>query len=128
MAMYTYVGIVFEELAADDISYKIRLRHEVGFENSWNTDFLGPNFEAPGPRIANKYVGYCNHCFFNLWLLPSHLSPPPLPLPLLPPLPPSSYLSEGFLHLQQLVGAAIIEWKSGEDMNISVSVRVCKNA
>ena len=37
---------------------------------------------------------------------------------------PPSYLIEGFLQLQKLVGAAIIEWKSGKRMGVSVSVRV----
>lgn len=36
-----------------------------------------------------------------------------------------SYLSEGFLHLQQLVGQAIIQWKAGIPLEpIDVSVRV----
>lgn len=53
-------GIVFEELAGNDISYKIRLRHEVGNQDSWETDEVGPTFESPGPRISNRLV-YCKY-------------------------------------------------------------------
>lgn len=81
-------GIVFEELEGNDISYKLRLRHEVGQQNSWNTDLVGPAFEIPGPRVRN------------------------------------SYLSEGFLQLQQLVSQSIIEWKAGGISDpIEVSMR-----
>lgn len=39
--------------------------------------------------------------------------------------PHCSYLSEGFLHLQQLVSESIIEWKAGDAYEpIDVSVRV----
>ena len=106
---WPFVGIVFEELQANDISYKIRLRHEVGFTNSWDTDVLGPNFDAAGPRIDNKCVCAIFHFQYLMYFPSSHLS---------------SYLSEGFLHLQKLVGAAIIEWRSMERMGVSVSVRV----
>lgn len=81
-------GIVFEELTGNDLSYKIRLRHEVGQQDSWRTDLVGPRFTFPGPRIANDY------------------------------------LSEGFLHLQQLVGESIIQWKAPDLVEpIAVSVR-----
>jgi hypothetical protein len=49
---------VFEQLDGNDISYKIRLRHEVAV-GSWNTDIAGPRFVADGPRISNEYVPNC---------------------------------------------------------------------
>ncbi len=54
LAWNTHPGIVFENLDGNDLSYKIRLRHEVGNADSWNTDLAGPNFELPGPRIPNR--------------------------------------------------------------------------
>ena len=44
------LGIVFEQLSGNDLSYKIRLHHEVGSQNTWDTDRVGPEFEIPGPR------------------------------------------------------------------------------
>lgn len=46
-------GIVFEGLNGTALSYKIRLRHEVGGADSWRTDLAAPAFELPGPRIQN---------------------------------------------------------------------------
>ena len=41
---------------------------------------------------------------------------------------PSSYLEEGFLHLQNIVSQSIVEWKSGQLLNVSVAMRVqCNN-
>ncbi len=54
--IFLFVGIVFNNLSGNDLSYTIRLRHEVGNDNSWETAQSGPNFELPGPRIANSYV------------------------------------------------------------------------
>ncbi len=44
----------------------------------------------------------------------------------------SSYLSEGFLHLQKAVGEAIIEWKMTQlsktlNTDFNMEVRVCKS-
>lgn len=49
-----------------------------------------------------------------------------------PSVPPSRYLAEGFLHLQKLVGEAIVQWKAMEGgisyQTIDVSVRVGQHA
>ena len=50
MTFRNYLGIVFEQLSGNDLSYKIRLRHEVGSQNTWDTDRVGPAFQLPGPR------------------------------------------------------------------------------
>lgn len=47
---------MFDELDGNEISYRIRLRHEVGNQDSWNTEIAGPRFEPPGPRISNECV------------------------------------------------------------------------
>ena len=36
----------------------------------------------------------------------------------------SSYLAEGFLHLQNVIGQAIIENKTGQTLNLDVTVEV----
>ena len=36
----------------------------------------------------------------------------------------SFYFSEGFLHLQNVVGQSIVEWVTGEQQDITVAVRV----
>ena len=55
-------GIVFDDLDGSDgsLEYTLRLRHEVGEEQTWNTDRTGPQFERLGPRIDNKSVNNCN--------------------------------------------------------------------
>ena len=52
-------GIVFEEIEGNGLSYKIRLRHEVGELGSWMTDLVGPRVVLPGPRIQNEWVVAC---------------------------------------------------------------------
>jgi ATP-binding cassette subfamily A (ABC1) protein 3 len=92
-------GIVFDDLDDGDgtLEYTLRLRHEVGEDDSWETRQAGPNFQLPGPRIENNF-----------------------------------YLSEGFVHLESIVGEAIIRLIANPDMtdcdgdlqhNISVSMR-----
>ena len=48
-------GVVFQNLGPN-VEYTIRLRHEVGAQNSWFTDISGPSFELPGARVNPKYV------------------------------------------------------------------------
>ena len=48
------VGIVFNNLENNDLEYTLRLRHEVGEDQSWETRDATPNFQTPGPRISNK--------------------------------------------------------------------------
>ena len=36
----------------------------------------------------------------------------------------SSYLAEGFLHLQNVIGQAIVEKKTGQTLNLDVTVEV----
>ena len=52
-----FVGIVFDLSDQLNIKFTLRLRHEVGERDSWLTRMTSPNFEAPGPRISDKYVG-----------------------------------------------------------------------
>ena len=47
------VGIVFNNLGPN-VDYTIRLRHEVGQQNTWFTDEAGPTFEQPGARVNPK--------------------------------------------------------------------------
>lgn len=46
-------GIVFGDLNGNELSYTIRLRHEVGPDNSWDTLLSAPEIELPGPRVSN---------------------------------------------------------------------------
>ena len=52
------LGIVFDDLDASDgrLEYTLRLRHEVGEDDSWETRDAGPRFQLPGPRITEKLV------------------------------------------------------------------------
>lgn len=36
----------------------------------------------------------------------------------------SLYLAEGFLHIQNLIGQAIVNWKSQNEVDVDVSIRV----
>jgi ATP-binding cassette subfamily A (ABC1) protein 3 len=74
-------GIVFNNLESDELEYTLRLRHEVGQDNSWETRDAAPNFQAPGPRITNNF-----------------------------------YFSEGFIHLESIVGEAIIRLMANPEM------------
>ena len=49
------VGVVFNNLGGN-VEYTIRLRHEVGFQNTWFTPVSGPSFEVPGARVIPKYM------------------------------------------------------------------------
>ena len=51
-------GIVFNDLDGSDneLEYTIRLRHEVGEDDSWETRDAGQTFQLPGPRITEKSV------------------------------------------------------------------------
>ena len=53
-----HVGIVFDDLddSDDTLEYTLRLRHEVGNDDSWETRQAGPPFQLPGPRIGDKSV------------------------------------------------------------------------
>lgn len=46
-------GIIFQNLGVN-VEYTIRLRHEVGSDNSWFTNLAGPGFELPGARVTPK--------------------------------------------------------------------------
>ncbi|CAI7993840.1 ATP-binding cassette sub-family A member 3, partial [Geodia barretti] len=94
-------GIVFNNVnrTKNDgrLEYTLRLRHEVGEDDSWETREAAPNFQLTGPRVRNNF-----------------------------------YLSEGFVHLQNVVGEAIIRLMANSDMTecegvlqpeISVSMR-----
>ena len=52
------LGIVFDDLDASDgrLEYTLRLRHEVGEDDSWETRDAAPPFQLPGPRITDKLV------------------------------------------------------------------------
>lgn len=39
-----------------DLEYTLRLRHEVGEDDSWETRDAGLNFQLPGPRVTEKSV------------------------------------------------------------------------
>jgi hypothetical protein len=91
-------GIVFDDLDSSDgtLEYTLRLRHEVGDDDSWETRRAGPRFQLPGPRVDQNF-----------------------------------YLSEGFVHLESIVGEAIIRLMVNPNMkgcegsldDISVSMR-----
>ena len=49
-------GIYFNDLEGNNLEYTLRLRHEAGEDNSWETRDAAPNFQAPGPRITDKLV------------------------------------------------------------------------
>ena len=46
-------GVVFQNLGSD-VEYTIRLRHEVGSQNTWFTDLSGPSFGPAGARVSPK--------------------------------------------------------------------------
>jgi ATP-binding cassette subfamily A (ABC1) protein 3 len=94
-------GIVFNNVNrtknGGQLEYTLRLRHEVGDDDSWETREAAPNFQLPGPRVTNNF-----------------------------------YFSEGFVHLQNVVGEAVIRLMANPDMTdcdgvlqpeISVSMR-----
>ena len=61
-----HVGIVFNQLEGDDLEYTLRLRHEVGVENSWQTREAASDLQPPGPRVSEKsvwpfHMGLCSH-------------------------------------------------------------------
>jgi len=45
---------VFGDFNGMEISYAIRLAHEVNPDNSWDTDRASPEIEFPGPRVTSK--------------------------------------------------------------------------
>ena len=49
------VGIVFNDLddSDDTLEYTLRLRHEVGFDDSWETRSAVSEFVLARPRIFN---------------------------------------------------------------------------
>ena len=50
------IGVVFESVNASSIKYTLRLRHEVGTDNSWETRRRGTTIQLPGSRVSPKYV------------------------------------------------------------------------
>ena len=52
----SHAGLVFDNLEGGDLAYTIRLRHEVGNADSWNTERAGGAFQLPGARVQNRYV------------------------------------------------------------------------
>ena len=48
------VGIVFNNLDGARVEYTLRLRHEVGSDNSWETANRGPSIQLPGSRVSPK--------------------------------------------------------------------------
>ena len=65
--LYSPKGIVFDQLDPinTDIQYTLRLRHEVGEDNTWHTDETTPPVELPGPRVDDKYVCFPLRNVFN---------------------------------------------------------------
>ena len=47
-------GIVFDNLDGNDLVYTLRLRHEVGEEDTWKTNENAFWFQHPGARVTNK--------------------------------------------------------------------------
>ena len=49
---------MFDDLddSDDTLEYTLRLRHEVGRDDTWETRQAGPLFQLPGPRIRDKSV------------------------------------------------------------------------
>ena len=122
------------------MEYTIRLRHDVGSSDSWDTRRAAAAFNLPGPRIEPKYGHLCvcvclcvqqdlgwfrMHSNVGIFILltcrssmlfnTAHILP-------------SLYLSEGFLHIQNLVGKAIVRWRAQVEgvpfPDVDVSVRV----
>ena len=54
----SFSGIVFDTIDTKELEYTIRLRHEVGEENSWYTEFTSVEFETGGPRVTEKYIHF----------------------------------------------------------------------
>ena len=50
------IGVIFNSLEGNRLSYTLRLPHEAGTANSWSTDETTPSFENPGPRSSNLYL------------------------------------------------------------------------
>ena len=46
-------GVIFQNLGSN-VEYTIRLRHEVGSQNTWFTDQSGPSFAPAGARVNPK--------------------------------------------------------------------------
>ena len=57
-SLFTLSGIVFNNVnrTKNDgrLEYTLRLRHEVGEDDSWETREAAPNFQLTGPRVRNK--------------------------------------------------------------------------
>ena len=49
-------GIVFDDLDDSDntLEYTLRLRHEVGIDDSWGTRRAAPRTISAGPRVSSK--------------------------------------------------------------------------
>ena len=117
-----FLGIVFDS----ELEYTLRLRHEVLYDSTWFTSRVGPLVTGElgesiswtaqlharqGARTAPKYVmhaaGICTTNYQGIYCYTC-----------------SFYLSEGFLHLQNAVGLAVIEETIGRTININISVEV----
>ena len=49
---------MFDNPDGFDIEYTLRLRHEVGEEDSWHTKEAAFYLQAPGARVTDMYVLY----------------------------------------------------------------------
>ena len=101
---------MFDNLDGTRVEYTLRLSHEVGSDNSWETANRGPSIQLPGSRVSPKWVTIA---FIHTFLAhtPSTIY--------------SFYLEEGFLHLQNAVGLSIIEKLANKTIDLQVSVEVC---
>ena len=107
-------GIVFHNYNGSDLSYTLRLRHETPTElpgaKKWFTQLRSPRFYPTGPRVYDKYKINDIFDLYNENFLFHYFS---------------AYLNEGFLHLEHIVGQALIQFKTGSWPNLpSVEVRV----
>ncbi len=71
-----HVGVFFDNLNGTDMEYTIRLRHDVGSRDTWQTARTAAAFNSPGPRIDPKYVNfmcsldfpfYCEPVLYDTW-------------------------------------------------------------
>lgn len=60
--LWVHAGIVFEELTGSNMSYKIRLRQEVGELDSWHTTRVRRPLQSSGPSITNRLSLWWNCC------------------------------------------------------------------
>ena len=89
----TLIGIVFNDLDESDgtLEYTLRLRHEVGEDDTWETRDAAPNFQLAGPRVTNK----SDSLSLSLSHTHTHTHTTLLPIPLTQFLPQRRICSSG---------------------------------